>query len=53
MDLFTKILIKFINNDNKLIIRNIFYNYSNYSNYSNYFNYFNYFIFIMGDMYGF
>lgn len=41
MDLFQELLIKFINNDNKLIIRNIFYNYSNY------------FIFFMGDMYGF
>ena len=41
MDLFQELLIKFINNDNKLIIRNIFYNYSNY------------FIFFMGDMCGF
>ena len=37
MDLFQELLIKFINNDNKLIIRNIFYNYSNYFNYFNYF----------------
>ena len=41
MDLFQELLIKFINNDNKLIIRNIFYNYSNY------------FIFFMLFMYGF